>query len=225
MGALMQALRIDWKLQRPMVCRTHEIHLDSLLAWARVQEAGGDWTARHDLPLEVERHGEDWCFKASIVVFNNLEPVRLMHMVRRTDPTQIALDGNGGGLLLKMATIDTGSRHLKGYSWHQATQMCDTATAWCVGDLDRVTELLGRVQSLGKLSRNSFGLIREFSVAPAEPQEAERWMIRALPAGFEGGSVVQNARAAGVEFALMQGRHQPPYWSPEKARVLEPIRW
>lgn len=208
-----------------MVCRAHEIHLDSLLAWARVQEQNGDWTARHDLPLDVERLGEAWCFKASLVVFNSLEPARLVHMVRRTDVTQIALDSNGRGLKLSMSTIDTGAGPLKGYSWHQAAQFCDSATAWCVGDMDRVVELLGRVQSLGKLARNNFGLVKDFEVVPATPEESEKWMIRALPAAFEKSSIVDKAKAQGVQFAVAQGRHLPPYWSPEKAVVLEPISW
>lgn len=208
-----------------MVCRAHEIHLDSLLAWARVQEENGDWTVRHDLPLDVERQGDAWCFKASIVSFNSLEPARLVHMVRRTDTNQIALDGNGGGLVLNMATINTSSGHLKGYAFHQATQLCDSATAWCVGDLDRVTELLGRVQSIGKLARNNFGLVEEFNVTPADPREANKWMIRTLPEAFGESDVVAKAKAMGVEFARAQGRHQPPYWSPERSVVLEPISW
>lgn len=219
----MQALRIDWQLDRPVACRAHEIHLDSLLAWARVQEADGDWTVRHDLPLAVARHGDDWCFKASVVQLRSLEAARLVHMVRRTDVTQVALDGLGGGLDLRQATINTGSSQLKGYSWYQATQLCSTATAWCVGDLERVIELLGRVLSLGKLARNNLGQVKSFNVVPAPEGEADHWLARALPVSFESAPEMARARELGIEFAMAQGRAQPPYWSAEREIVLEPI--
>lgn len=220
----MQALRIDWQLDRPVACRSHEIHLDSLLAWARVQEADGDWTVRHDLPLAVARpRGDDWCFKASVVQFQSLEAARLMHMVRRTDVNQIALDGLDGGLDLRQSTINTGASHLKGFSWYQPTQHCSSAVAWCVGDLERITELLGRVLSLGKLARNNLGQVKSFSVVAAPDGEDDHWLARALPVSFEGTPEMDRANDLGIQFARAQGRAQPPYWSSEKSVVLEPI--
>lgn len=218
----MEPLRIEWKLVRPVVARAHELHLDSLLAWARVQEAGGDWSVLQDLPLEREEHQGEWIFKASIVEFESEEATRLVHMVRRTDPTQISLDAAEGRLVLNRATIAMGSGDLKGYSWHVPTQACRSATAWCVGDLERVTELLGRVRSLGKMARNCFGEVESFTVLPAAEEEADRWTVRSYPEGFSSSEVLGRAQKLGWGFARAVGRAHPPYWHHEKSVVLEP---
>lgn len=219
----MEPLCIEWKLVRPVVCRAHELHLDSLLAWARVREAGGDWTLRHDLPIEREVHEDQWVFKASVVSFEGPSSLRMTHMVRRTDPTQIALDAAEGRVIYKRAKIEMGSGELKGYAWHVPTQMWTSAKAWCVGDRERVIELLGHVRSLGKLARNCWGEVSSFAVHPAEDNERDRWTIRAYPAGFKSSKAVLTAQKAGWDFAEAIGRAHPPYWHHEKSTVLEPI--
>ena len=219
----MQPLRVEWTLVRPVVARAHELHLDSLLAWARVQEAGGDWSVLEDLPLERETHQGEWVFKASVVDFASEEATRLVHMVRRTDPTQISLDAAEGMLVLNRATISMGSGELKGYSWHVPTQACRSAKAWCVGDLERVTELLGRVRSLGKMARNCFGEVDSFQVLPADEADRERWAVRAYPGVFSSSPALEAAKKFGWNFARAVGRAHPPYWHHEKSMVLEPI--
>lgn len=219
-----EPLKIQWTLVRPMLARTHEIHLDALLARARVIEACEDWSAQHDLPLERAVVGDAWCFKASALVFDPAEAMRLTHMTRRTDPTRIALDGDRGGVLkLRQAEINTGSGHLKGYSWFQSTQWVRKACAWCVGDAERISELLVHIQSLGKLGRNGFGLIDGFDVGLAPVSEVNHWLYRALPCEFQGTAEMVKADAIGVNYAQGLGRCMPPYWSSEKALMLEPV--
>lgn len=217
-------LKIRWRFARPMVARQHEIHLDALLARARVIEAGEDWSVQHDLPLERASHGDAWCFKASALVFEPLEAVRLTHMSRRTDMHRISLDGESGGPLnLRQAQINMGSGPLKGFSWFQHTQWVNQAHAWCVGDRERVTELLARITSIGKLGRNSFGLINDFKVDDAPENEQDHWLYRALPGDFEGTDLHSRAQALGITYAQTLGRSHAPYWSPEKALTLEPV--
>jgi CRISPR type IV-associated protein Csf3 len=219
-----EPLKIRWTLVRPMIARTHEIHLDALLARARVIEAGEDWSVQHDLPLERAVAGDAWCFKASALVFEPAEAMRLTHMTRRTDPTRIALDGDCGGVLkLRLAEINTGSGPLKGYSWFQSTQWVSEASAWCVGDAERIAEMLVHIQSLGKLGRNGFGLIDGFEIAPAPEPEVNHWLYRSLPVEFNGADELAIADSIGVSYAQGLGRCTPPYWSSEKALMLEPV--
>lgn len=217
-------LRVTWRLCRPMISRQHEIHLDALLAFARVKEANGDWSAQDDLPLARATVGEDWCFKASALLFDAAQACHLMHMCRRTDVTQISLDGAAGGpLKLRLAEIDTGRGYLKGYSMLQSTQVIKDVTAWCIGDPERVVELLSGIPSIGKLGRNSFGLVESFSVEEAAQSETGLWAYRALPRSFDSTEHVLQARSAGVAYALALGRTSSPYWAPEKTSTLEPI--
>lgn len=218
-------LKIRWRFARPMIARQHEIHLDALLARARVIEAQEDWSVQHDLPLERAQVGDAWCFKASALVFDSMESVRLTHMTRRTDIHRISLDGEPGGPLnLRQAKINLGSGTLKGYSWFQHTQWVNEARAWCVGDRERVTELLARITSIGKLGRNSFGLIKDWDVDEAEPDEHNHWLYRALPGEFSSSAFVSQADSLGIDYAQSMGRWLPPYWSPEKDLTLEPVR-
>jgi len=213
-------LRITWSLARPMICPQHPIHLDALLARARVIEEGEDWAHQHDLPLEREEQGGQWCFKASALVLEAAEAVRFTHMSRRTEVTRIALDGQADGIVkLGLSEIPTGSGPLKGYSWFAHTQWVSKATAWCIGEPERIMELLTRIPCIGKLSRNSHGLIKSWDVQ--EDSRAERlWMRRALPATFAGTPVMETAVKV-ADYATAMSRFTPPYWSRELAETLE----
>ena len=99
----MKPLRIAWQLATPIIVPDAPIHLDSVLSWARVDEATQAGEAdplafQHDLPLERLTTPSSWCFKASWLTFDWVGEPRLFHYARRSDPTEFA-DACSVGLL------------------------------------------------------------------------------------------------------------------------------
>lgn len=221
----MTPLKIEFQLGTPVVIDSeYPIHLDGLLAWSRVQEAIrlGDtnpWGASDDLPIAKAGQNEDWVWQASRLVFKYCTPRQLVNMQRRSEPDRIYRDYERGLWRAKRKdgppTINTNSGQLRAYQFYTSVQWASHAEAWCVGDPDRVRELLDKIEHIGKMGRNGFGQVSNILVT--EDDEAlERWRLRVLP--------IDVPRLSGVDYTLGLQTPRAPYW--EKSRrvpMFDPV--
>ena len=210
----MSPLRVTWEFSTPVVRDSeHPIYLDALLAWAVADEAesfGHDdpWGAAANLAGALGRAHADsgeWVWQASEVVFEPATERFISAAVRRSDP-EIYLDAIDRGLInqrFPRGVIRTNTGHERGYQLFWTYQWVAKACAWCVGDREGVTELLGRLSAIGKLTRNGFGVVKRFSVDVDDNAE-NLWRRRVLPEGIAG--------AAGVEYCSVQSCLRAPYW-------------
>lgn len=206
-----QPLKISWTLCRPMIKNDHPIHLDALLAWAAVriaeeQGAENHFAAQDDLPLAKDDNGT---WKASMLIKRNSWSSLLFPM---TKPFNVYLDDADIYYEKKNIQFTPATGKFKAFDFRVQAGWCSEVNAWCIGDPDQVKLLLSRITSLGKLSRNNFGAIRDFSVID-DPAAEQLWQIRTLPLALDNPVLPGYARAMRVS--------APPYW--DKTR-LEPCQ-
>ena len=231
----MVPLKITFTFGSPVVVDSeYPIHLDALLAWARVQEnialgMANAWQFGDDLPLARAGEGTDWVWQASRLLFTPKMGRQIVNMLRESSPEQFYADfdeelwcndkcpGKAGKGRKKPPVIQTRSGQYRAYMYYVSTQWMERAEAWCVGDPARVREMLNRIESVGKMGRNGFGIIASVNVE--EDQAAiELWRLRVLPEGID--------RLHGTEYAPVMSPPRAPYWD-KLARVpmCEPISW
>jgi hypothetical protein len=180
----MTPVLIRFHLSTPLCSPDHPLHLDSLLAWAEVDRAGGDLAAMDNLPLA--RHtGADgrWVWCASHVVYQVLWRNPIPY-TRAFEPWQWGEDKDC--VFAKGPNVVTqGSGPCKGYQLMARGLQVPVAVAWAVGDPEGIADLLGRVRNLGKLARLDMGRVGRVEVVPDE-HAAEWWRLRAMPAELPG---------------------------------------
>jgi CRISPR type IV-associated protein Csf3 len=188
----MEPLRIEFDLVTPMVVPKRPLHLDALLAFARVDEAltAKDPEAlsyQEELPLAVHRQGDDWVWKASQLAFT-AAPLAEVHAVAMTRPLtldQIASDNAQGKWSGKLKKLAMGTGPFKGYDLRLFVRQYDRAIAFCIGDKSEIERLLGRLTHLGSTRRNDWGRIEKVAVE-VDPKAEEQWKARALPSSMAG---------------------------------------
>lgn len=211
--------KVTWELHAPVVVPAMPLHLDALLAWARVHQAelAGDRDAlalQHDLPLQRHETAGGWCFMASMVHFDFQAPRQQLHMTKRADLDAQVRAFAAGVFGKKKPPFDPSRGLTKGASLQIPQAFARTAWACGVGDIEQVRALLATVTSLGKLRRHGKGAVRAFDVAQWDGA-AEQWSRRNLPH--------DSSFADGSTHALAQQRLHPPYWSKESQMVRAPI--
>ena len=103
--------------------------------------------------------------------------------------------------------INTNSDLWKNHYQFRSVRYVDHCVAYCIGDIDLLSELLdperGLVRFIGARGRSGFGAIREdgFSI-DKDDVALEMWKMRALPL-FEAGSFPNQLAT------------RPPYWAVE----------
>lgn len=225
----MQALKVTFKLASPLFLDSeYPVHLDSLLAYATVQELGenGDdecWSKADDaLASVLERtEGDDWVWKASRLFVSAASSIQFTNQIRKSDPqmyfedfqsednpsgvlvTGFMKDGSARKMNPETFKIDTASGQQRGYQWLAASRWVKEVTAYAVGDIDSVDYYLRTyIQNLGKVGRNGFGRIASIEVAPHH--DADDWRLRVLPMGVPG--------KAGAVYAPVHACLRAPYW-------------
>ena len=206
----MMPFRVTWRLSRPVCLGDRPLHLDALLAWARVDEAVQSGRtaqealkAQEDLPLERAIKGDSQVWKASALMFKFRSSPFLVQMTRRTSPEELAF-ARGRIMTTRKNTVTQGAGPFKDYDLRIACQWVDNVCAYGVGDLPAVSQLLKQVTALGKITRNGWGTISEMQIA-ADEDANEKWCYRTLPANFE----KTQWHYPGV------GGVRPPYWRRE----------
>ena len=182
----MKAFRVNWRLSQPVCLSEYRLHLDALLASANVNQAiqnGASSTdalaSQETLPLERFGDLEKWIWKASSLLFTFTSPPFLIQCVRRTDVDRIAF-AKGNLIDTKRTQISQGTGYYKDFDLRFAVQWVHSVTAYGIGDIGAVTRLLSTVPSLGKMTRNGWGKIADFSVEE-DPEAVNRWQLRTLP--------------------------------------------
>ena len=203
----MRPLKIEWTFTSPVILPGHTLHLDGLLAWARVEEAKYDpdpLAAIEDLPLA--RDNGVW--QASQIFMSPASTPFMTHMVRQLELDALALDQ---GVLYsgEKNSFQKGTGSMKSYNLLFPTQWMNKAEAWCIGDQERVIKLLARVKSLGKKGLNGYGKVRGCKIEPAVIEDVEKWRLRALPPD-------KGMEMPGVEYAPVIQTLSPPYWDISK---------
>ena len=202
-GLAMQPLHIRWTFDRPMVVLTHPLHLDALLASARVREAREEddpVSFQDDLPLEST--GGVW--KASMLKFCPASEPYLVPKIRKFDNHALALDRDVR-FTSGINKFIGGSGKLKAYDMRFQKQWVEYAEAWCIGDIERVRALLSMISCIGPKASNNHGHIKECTVTIAKKEETELWRVRTLPFG-------SGLELEGIEYAKCSHPVKPPYW-------------
>lgn len=209
---IMEPLKIVWHLKRPMICNDIPLHLDSLVAWAAVEEAKEKGVEDYlsvlgYLPLGKTK---DDIWQASQLIYNNESSIQVFSM---TKPFNMYLeDAETHFDLGRKKQFKAGEGKFKGYDLRLNQQWRDIATAWCIGDKERLEILLPRITNLGKISRNNFGAVSSVEIVP--DQQAEKLCeLRTTPLSLD--------KPVKKGFARAMRVCSPPYW--EKTR-LEPCQ-
>nr|WP_231373466.1 type IV CRISPR-associated protein Csf3 [Thioalkalivibrio sp. ALE19] len=192
-----------------MVEPERPIALDGVLAWAAVEMArmeGADnpLQAQESLPLGHDEDRGVW--QASWVFREYASPLQFRQQTKKGDPNAILEARNRGDWEGKINSIATGTGMYKGAVLEHPYRQVGMVSAWCIGDPERIEELLGLVEGIGPLRRQGFGRIREWNVEP-DPAAEENWMHRALP-GNPGG------------FLHTAGALSPPYWRQDRVHPV-----
>ena len=223
-------LRVSWRMATPWVPPAFGLHFDGLLAWAVVQEAlvrGAPPAAYEELltQLPLARHvtPAGTCWQASLV-----RPVKILGSERRymTAKTPVEFIGQyeerakaslrQRGLPDKLkggAGVDTVRGFFKAAAFYVPLQHVAVLEAYCIGDPDRISELLDRVKSIGAKGRCGFGsvaeiidadgkLLPDFSVEE-DTAALTRWRYRVLP---------EVSAEEQADYIPVQARLVPPYW-------------
>jgi CRISPR type IV-associated protein Csf3 len=222
----MEPLKVTFRFCSPIVIDSeHPIHLDALLAWAVVDTPGPlgkltPWAAGEDLSKIFESHANsngEWVWKASALKFTPLSEKLLTNYVRISDPL-IYLKGFDSKVIESSRPrkfIDRRTGQERAYRFLMPYQWMGKADAWCVGNSDHITLLLKRLTSIGKLTRNGFGLISDVTVDPCSI-EGCRWRDRVLPCGVEG--------EKDVDYVPALRCLRPPYWhKTHRVMAMAPI--
>lgn len=205
--------RVTWRLRQPICLGERPLHLDALLAWAKVNQTGEDpqnlslkelLQAQEDLPLDYAEKGPHKIWKASALLFQFRSTPFLVQMTRRTTADNIAFERNH---LLRTGKgkITQGTGTYKDFDLRITCQWVEKVEAYGIGNLDAVQTLINRIPSLGRLTRNGWGAISHVKIEPSTEAE-DNWRYRTLPSTFE----PTNRHFAGT------GNVRPPYWAREQ---------
>lgn len=210
--------KVHWQLRAPVIVPSLPIHLDALLSWARVQEelerGNADALAlQHDIPLSRHECRGGWCFKASMLEFDFTASQQQLHFVKTSDIDEYAREFERGTFGRRRPSFDPARGLTKAGSFVMYEAFAASATAYGIGDIDLVRQLLSRVHSIGKLRRCGKGSVRQVEVRPCD-EAAVRWTWRNLP--------VDSSHAMPDSHFAAQQRLHAPYWSKERHTVLAP---
>jgi CRISPR type IV-associated protein Csf3 len=206
----MTPFRVTWWLSHPVCLSERPLHLDALLAWARVREAcNAGMTAQQalktqeDLPLDRAVKGDSEVWKASALLWKFKSTPFLLQMTRRTSPGDLAF-ANGRILTTRKNQISQGTGPYKDYDLRISCQWVERVEAYAVGELAAVGLLLNQVSALGRITRNGWGTISDMKIEP-DDEALEKWCYRTLPAVFD----------RTKRHYLGIGSVRPPYWRRE----------
>lgn len=212
-------LRVEFNLATAVIVPDTPILLDSLIAFASVQEgleSGiGYSVSQEQLPLDFR----DGIWKASYVDFSPGFR-ETFHSIRSFDVNTVVLnldipikpekkasalpyqEGIISGIRRGNWGSEVSSSTNKAYLFINAARHSIRATAYCIGDPDRIQYLLEKhLTHLGKMSRIDMGRIKSISVTP-DHEATKLWENRPLPYPLDG-------------YAMAFETLRPPYWKRE----------
>lgn len=154
--------------------------------------AAWDDRAELTLPLELAKQGDLTCWKASALTPIQPGEHGMRFWTRKSDPYDYANRLESGQLDVKTkfplkaygVKFDTQRGTFKQMFKFFPVRSVKELQAWCVGDEDRIAELLspesGFITYLGQKTRMGYGRITRFDIAHDE-DALEKWKGRVLP--------------------------------------------
>lgn len=194
----MTPIKLTWKLATPIAVSAYPLHLDGLIAYAMAAEgrqndfAAWDDNAKLQLPLELATQGALECWKASVLLPTQPGEHSMRFWTRKSDPYDYAARLEAGQLDVKTKfplkpygiKFDTVRGTFKQMFKFFPVRNVKELQAWCVGDMDRIAELLapeaGYVTYLGAKKRMGFGRIIDFQMEQ-DDSALQQWKGRVLP--------------------------------------------
>lgn len=184
---------------RGAVCLPHGgVALDGLLAWAqctvegRPPPATADDCTPVDIPVELEPEGR---FHLASVAHYEVERCENRWLNRRFPLPEAQEMGHA-----KLRRVNLAAGAQKTYRLPLETQHVrhDVLTWWCIGDRERVLDLLGMVGYVGKKRSTGLGKVARWEVEPCEPWPGfpvvrDGKPLRSLPPDWPG--LVESAHA------------------------------
>ena len=178
---------------------------DDIIAAAAVNEATNngtlddDFSVINELPIENWKADDTWGYMASYLMFEWYSPVFNTAIRGRTNVNSIVELKNSGLLNYKSKNLpDTSRGAYKNYDLRLFHRYAEKAKAYCIGDAERIEELLMEISHIGPKRRLGFGKIADFNIEKIK--NSDEWMHRPLPISMRdnGKFVAYNPR--------------PPYW-------------
>jgi len=224
----MQPLRIDCHLATAWCPPAFGLHLDGLIGFAAVDEATAhrpdapDYdTILADLPFARHDSGV-WC--ASMFSVVNFAGQERRYLTQKTDVITMSMmidrqvvETAGGSI------IDTQRGPFKNGQAYYTVEHVQGLRAWCVGDPERILDLLTRITAVGVKNRIGLGTLLPFDETgelwkiTEDATAHERWKRRSAPVALT------------TEALPAVGAWRPPYWGGNDriwrhtvARIAEP---
>jgi CRISPR type IV-associated protein Csf3 len=231
-----EPLRIECRLATPWFPPAFGLHLDGLLAWSLVNDTKSagveliDYQAIiSDLPLERHLlasqagHGDAvWCASQFVPVGWLGQERR--YLTAKTSGEDMAhwigrhvVDTKGG------STIDTVRGIAKNAQAYYTVEHVRGLRAWCIGDLDAITDLLSRVRAVGVKTRIGLGTLlpyRDGSLWEVRPDEqaSQFWRRRSSPERL----IDDSFRAIG-SWRSPYWKGTEPIWRPMPMRIADEV--
>lgn len=212
----LKPLKITFNLASRMVDPDKPIHLDGLLAWARVQQAiradePNPYNFGNNLPLAKETQDSLSVWKASALLFER-KHVESFAFTKRNDPHDIAIKKreNNKGILEfgKKNKVDLQRGAYKQFQDFIPTIWPNKIVAYCVGDKTEIKNLLNEISFLGKYSRMGLGKIKSIQIEEDDTAH-ELWQQRFMPWPLD-------------EYFPLTGKATPPYWDHNITDIFSP---
>lgn len=207
----MDFLKVTISLRTPMLEPGDLFHLDALLGALRVNEVrhelgeGIDPRDHHyDLPLaKYHTPSGQWVFKASAFRLQKHIAAQNWMQTSRINIPEAARHRSEGLLLLKAAKPNPAGGPFKNSLFHFQLAW-GTLTAYCIGDLTRVAELLSQCRQIGGRRGVGCGQVANVEVEVVAESECA-WAWRAMPEDSE-------EKYLEGEYALAMAAVRGPYW-------------
>ena len=207
----MQPLRIDCLLATAWCPPAFGLHLDGLIGFAAVDEATAlrsdapDYdTILADLPFARHESGV-WC--ASMFSVVNFGGQERRYLTQKTDViTMSTMIGRNVVETAGGSIIDTQRGPFKNGQAYYTVEHAQGLRAWCVGDPDRILDLLTRIPAVGVKNRIGLGTLLPFDDTgevwkiTEDDSAHERWKRRSAPVALTSDAIP----------AI--GAWSPPYW-------------
>ena len=217
----MKGIRLTWKLATSIVVGSHPLHLDALVAYAVAKEGmqrdpSWDVNAPLDLPLQRDVRGDLHCWMASALVPVAAGEHAMRFWTRKTNVFDYADRVGDGQIEVKTKfplksygmKVDTARGIFKQMIKFYPVRQVNELQAWCVGDIDRVAELVspeaGFINYIGAKGRMGHGRVIDFDIQQDTDAET-KWQNRVLPWPQKGCLEIEAAT-------------EPPYWGAANRR-------
>lgn len=205
-GNMMEGIRVEITINGYIAVSGFFPHLDSVIAYIAMEREECDMES---LPLEKFIPDDDdikdlWVWKASALVPDRVLRRSALHCIRRYDDMEIQ-DAYEKGLVRSRGPENYYSGPLRPHVLSMPIMYVNTLTGWCVGDMQKIKDLLKDLDHVGKLRRIGIGRVNGIEIIPDDDAHV-KWQIRAMPQRLSG-------------YVPVMTTIRPPYWLRSERKV------